>query len=92
MLFSSKFRHTQGQSPATTGVQPVADKTACRRAPPVSCEDTNCDDHEHDHRLRKAGEQNPWISQTLRFTHIHNEKQPTKTLSEPRLEAWISEL
>jgi hypothetical protein len=40
-------------------------------------EDTNCDDHELTHRLRKAGEQNPWISQTLRFTHIHNEKQPT---------------
>ena len=25
----------------------------------------------------ETGEQNPWISQTLRFTHIHNEKQPT---------------
>jgi len=26
---------------------------------------------------RSTGAQNPWIPQTLRFTHIHNEKQPT---------------
>jgi len=40
----------------------------------------------------RTGEQNPWISQTLRFTHIHNEKQPTKTLFEPRLEAGFLNL
>ena len=66
-------------------MQPVTDKTALRQAPLAGHEDTNCDDHEHDPRfpldkqkpIRKTGEQNPWISQTLRFTHIHNEKQPT---------------
>ena len=59
--------------------------TCCR-------EDTNCDDHELTRQFRrtsnrlpeKTGEQNPWISQTLRFTHIHNEKQPTDIAFGPR--------
>ena len=50
-------------------------------------EDTNCDDHELTHQFRRTGEQNPWISQTLRFTHIHNEKQPTDIAFGPRPES-----
>ena len=47
-----------GTSPAMTGVQPVTDKTALRRAPLAGHEDTNCDDHEHRHRFR-------WTSKSL---------------------------
>ena len=74
---SSKFRHTQGQNPCSQACNLLRTKPLAGKQPLASCEDTNCADHELLPHLLRGGEQNPWIPQTLRFTHIHNEKQPT---------------
>jgi hypothetical protein len=85
--------HSPANSVTRRNKAPPCVTRACNpgREPPSSKpwfaahEDTNCDAHGFPTGSEEPAYKTHGSSQTLRFTHIHNEKQPTKT----RLEPWL---